>query len=33
MSKPLVTEILEFFDNKDKEAKNEMSLNEIIIEL
>jgi len=33
MSKPLVTEIMEFFYNKEKESKYEQSLEEIVDEL
>lgn len=33
MSKPLVTEIMEFLYNKEKESYNERSLDEIITEL
>lgn len=33
MSKPLVTEIIEFFYNKDRESRNEESLEELVEEL
>ena len=33
MSKPLVTEIMEFFYNKERESFNEQSLDELIGEL
>ena len=33
MSKPLVTEIMEFFYNKEKESKYEQSLEEMVGEL
>ena len=33
MSKPLVTEIMEFFYNKERESSNEQSLEELISEL
>jgi hypothetical protein len=33
MSKPLVTEIMEFFYNKEKESSNEESLEELVGEL
>jgi len=33
MSKPLVTEIMEFFYNKDRESCNEESLEELVQEL
>jgi hypothetical protein len=33
MSKPLVTEIMEFFDRKEKESKNLKSLDEVIGDL
>lgn len=33
MSKPLITEIMEFFFNKEKESQNEKSLEEVIMEL
>lgn len=33
MSKPLVTEIMEFFYNKEKDCSNEQSLEELISEL
>ena len=33
MSKPLVTEIMEFFYNKEKESSNEKSLDEVVGEL
>ena len=33
MSKPLVTEIMEFFYNKERESNNEQSLEELVCEL
>ena len=33
MSKPLVTEIMEFFYNKERESSNEESLEELVAEL
>ena len=33
MSKPLVTEIMEFFYNKERESNNEQSLEELVGEL
>ena len=33
MSKPLVTEIMEFFYNKEKESSNEKSMEELVQEL
>ncbi len=33
MSKPLVTEIMEFFYNKEKESKYEQTLDEMVDEL
>jgi hypothetical protein len=33
MSKPLVTEIMEFFYSKEKETINERSLEEVVSEL
>jgi hypothetical protein len=32
-SKPLVTEIMEFFYHKEKESSNEQSIEELVIEL
>jgi hypothetical protein len=33
MSKPLVTEIMEFFYNKERESSNEESMEELVFEL
>jgi len=33
MSKPLVTEIMEFFSVKERESSNEQSLEEVVIGL